>query len=103
VRALWAGAPFVWQLYVQQDGAQRAKLAAFLDLYFAGSDPALASAARSAFARWNGEPAAASLSAIAGAQALTTAWAAHAIARRDAFAAHADLVTRLIAFAEAKR
>jgi uncharacterized repeat protein (TIGR03837 family) len=102
VRALWAGTPFVWQLYVQQDGAQRAKLAAFLDLYFAGSDPALASVARFAFARWNGEPGA-SLSALAGAGTLAAAWSAHAIARRDAFGAHADLVTRLIAFARAKR
>ena len=31
VRALWAGAPFVWQLYPQQDDAHHAKLAAFLD------------------------------------------------------------------------
>ena len=31
VRALWAGRPFVWQLYPQDDGAHLAKLAAFLD------------------------------------------------------------------------
>lgn len=31
VRALWAGAPFVWQAYPQSDGAHHAKLAAFLD------------------------------------------------------------------------
>src|SRR5205085_11787329 len=29
VRALWAGAPFVWQAYVQKDGAHRAKVEAF--------------------------------------------------------------------------
>ena len=31
VRALWAGAPFVWQLYPQHDGAHRVKLQAFLE------------------------------------------------------------------------
>lgn len=30
VRALWAGRPFVWQLYPQADGAHHAKLDAFL-------------------------------------------------------------------------
>jgi uncharacterized repeat protein (TIGR03837 family) len=31
VRALWAGKPFVWQIYPQDDGAHHAKLYAFLD------------------------------------------------------------------------
>ena len=31
VRALWAGQPFVWQIYPQHDGAHAAKLEAFLD------------------------------------------------------------------------
>ena len=31
VRAIWAGKPFVWQLYPQDDGAHTAKLEAFLD------------------------------------------------------------------------
>ena len=31
VRALWAGTPFVWQIYPQDDDAHHAKLAAFLD------------------------------------------------------------------------
>lgn len=30
VRALWAGVPFLWQLYPQHDGAHRAKMEAFL-------------------------------------------------------------------------
>ena len=30
-RALWAGVPFVWQIYPQHDEAHHAKLAAFLD------------------------------------------------------------------------
>ena len=31
VRALWAGRPFIWQAYPQDDGAHHAKLEAFLD------------------------------------------------------------------------
>lgn len=31
VRALWAGRPFVWHIYPQDDGAHQAKLQAFLD------------------------------------------------------------------------
>ena len=31
VRALWAGRPFIWQIYPQDDGAHQAKLLAFLD------------------------------------------------------------------------
>ena len=32
VRAIWAGKPFIWQIYPQDDGAHGAKLEAFLDM-----------------------------------------------------------------------
>jgi len=32
VRAIWAGKPFVWQIYPQDDAAHHAKLEAFLDM-----------------------------------------------------------------------
>ena len=32
VRAIWAGKPFVWQIYPQDDDAHHAKLEAFLDM-----------------------------------------------------------------------
>jgi uncharacterized repeat protein (TIGR03837 family) len=48
VRALWAGKPFVWQLYPQDDGAHHAKLAAFLD--WLDAPPSW----RQAHAAWNG-------------------------------------------------
>lgn len=38
VRALWAGKPFVWQLYPQEDGAHLNKLEAFLDWLRAPDD-----------------------------------------------------------------
>nr|HET7860186.1 elongation factor P maturation arginine rhamnosyltransferase EarP [Caldimonas sp.] len=101
VRAIWAGAPFLWQLYVQDDGAQRAKLDAFLDRYLARADEPLAAAIRSAFLRWNGAPAG-SLAAL-GDAAVAAAWSAHALAWRDALASQSDLATRLLAFVEGKR
>jgi len=48
VRALWAGAPFVWQIYPQHDDAHHDKLEAFLDT--AGAPDSL----RRLHAAWNG-------------------------------------------------
>ena len=48
VRALWAGRPFVWQIYPQDDGAHRAKLDAFLETLDAPAE------ARAWHAQWNG-------------------------------------------------
>ena len=48
VRALWAGRPFVWQIYPQDDGAHRAKLDAFLETLDAPPE------VRAWHAQWNG-------------------------------------------------
>ena len=48
VRALWAGRPFVWQIYPQDDGAHRAKLDAFLETLAAPPE------VRAWHAQWNG-------------------------------------------------
>ena len=53
VRAIWAGHPFVWQIYKQDDEAHLVKLAAFLDLYTKGMSPTLAAAVNSMFLAWN--------------------------------------------------
>jgi uncharacterized repeat protein (TIGR03837 family) len=49
-----ADAPFLWQIYPQDDGAHAAKLTAFVDRYLDGSPPALAAAVRGAFLAING-------------------------------------------------
>ena len=80
VRAFWAGAPFVWQLYVQDDGAHAAKLAAFLGRFLSGTlAPPLSDAT------------------------LRAAWLGHCARWRESLAAQDDLVTRLVRFVEAKR
>jgi uncharacterized repeat protein (TIGR03837 family) len=50
VRALWAGAPFVWQAYPQDDGVHLEKLAALLARL--GAAPAVAAL----WQAWNGAP-----------------------------------------------
>lgn len=39
VRAMWAGAPFIWQLYPQQDLAHQTKAQAFVRQFLAQADP----------------------------------------------------------------
>ncbi len=48
VRAIWAGKPFVWQIYPQDDGAHGPKLDAFLNML--GAPPSL----RAFHRAWNG-------------------------------------------------
>ena len=100
VRAQWAGKPFVWQIYPQADGAHGPKLEAFMDLWLAQAEPALARQTRALWRGWNGLPAA----AVAGAAAATeqvagSAAAAHALQWRAVLAAQPDLSTQLMRWA----
>lgn len=54
VRAQWAGKPFVWQIYSQDDGAHGPKLEAFIDLWLAQAPADLATQWRDVWRRWNG-------------------------------------------------
>jgi uncharacterized repeat protein (TIGR03837 family) len=85
VRALWAGKPFVWQLYPQQDGAHRAKLEAFLDWLQAPAGW------RDFHRAWNGM--ASELPAFD-----PHAWAGASRDARDRLLAQDDLVTQLLGF-----
>lgn len=53
VRAQWAGKPFVWQIYRQDDAAHLVKLEAFLERYCAGMGQQLEAAVRGMFMAWN--------------------------------------------------
>ena len=100
VRALWAGRPFVWQAYVQQDDAHLLKLEALLDRCLADM-PAEAATAFGGIARaWNRE------------QPLA-AWLEELLAQREAIAASleswqqrirlsGDLATNLVSFSKSK-
>ena len=95
VRAIWAGKPFVWHIYPQDDAAHHAKLNAFLDML--GADAAL----RHFHQVWNGMPAG------PGDAALPTidldAWQAIVESTRKRLLQMDDLATQLVAFVLKKR
>jgi uncharacterized repeat protein (TIGR03837 family) len=93
VRAQWAGRPFVWQIYPQDDAAHATKLGAFLQLHLAGAEESLAADIRTLWARWNG------LSAAPLRLPDDRAWHRHTLAWREQLRAQADLVSQLISFA----
>ncbi|MES2959414.1 MAG: elongation factor P maturation arginine rhamnosyltransferase EarP [Pseudomonadota bacterium] len=54
VRAMWAGVPFVWQIYAQAGAAHAVKLDALLKRLTTGASPVLAAAVRQLWRAWNG-------------------------------------------------
>nr|WP_315243337.1 elongation factor P maturation arginine rhamnosyltransferase EarP [uncultured Albidiferax sp.] len=86
VRAIWAGKPFVWQIYPQDDAAHHAKLEAFLEM-------AQAPASLRQFHRvWNG------LDTGALPPLALEDWAPWALALRTRLVQQPDLVTQLLQF-----
>jgi uncharacterized repeat protein (TIGR03837 family) len=97
VRAQWAGAPFVWQIYPQHDGAHAAKLDAFLSHMLAEAEPALGDGLRRLWLAWNGlRPGPAALPPAVAWQALALRW-------RERLLAQPDLVSQLLGFVAERR
>ena len=92
VRALWAGAPFVWQAYPQDDGAQAAKIEAMLEVLGAPASW------RRYHLWWNGLVPEASAPALEPA-----AWQGPLDACRARLLAQDDLLTRLQRFVAENR
>jgi uncharacterized repeat protein (TIGR03837 family) len=99
VRAIWAGKPFVWNIYPQEDGAHADKLEAFLDCM--AFSPAVCNLQRA----WNGlsahEPGYNALAPLQ-AQALPQ-WQAEVLAARARLLKMDDLCSKLIQFVRNKR
>lgn len=93
VRAQWAGRPFVWQIYPQQDGAHGTKLEAFLARHLADGDANLAQQTRSLWRGWNG------LQAWDGALPALVASAVQALMWREHLTSQPDLTTQLLVLA----
>lgn len=55
VRAQWAGRPFVWHIYQQDEDVHLEKLDAFLDLFGEGMGESLRADLRSFWMAWNGQ------------------------------------------------
>lgn len=94
VRALWAGRPFVWQIYPQHDGAHHEKLNAFLDWLQAPAS------LRRAHAAWNGQ-APADLPRLDA--DLLAEWSACVQSARARLLAQPDLTTQLLQFVAERR
>ena len=86
VRAQWAGKPFVWHIYPQDDDAHHAKLEAFM------ARSALPPAWRNVWRGWNG------LAALPGSLGGLEEAAGHAPGWRAQLAAQPDLLTQLQGF-----
>lgn len=92
VRAQWAGAPFVWHIYPQSDGAHRAKLEAFLDRFLRVDASALSGGVRALATAWSeGAAPPEPWPDLLSWQRLCLDW-------RDELSAQDDLATRLLRF-----
>ena len=87
VRALWAGQPFIWHIYPQDDNAHHDKLEAFLDWMQAPES------LRRAHRFWNGMEAGESPALNSGALA---AWTSCAQTARQKLLQQTDLVSQLL-------
>lgn len=104
VRAQWAGRPFVWHIYPQDENLHHVKLRAFLQRYAQDGEGALASLVQAAEA-WNGVP--------GQPQDWQQLWpalladrvriAARAMQWQQQMLAHGDLAGNLLAFARTSR
>jgi uncharacterized repeat protein (TIGR03837 family) len=91
VRAMWAGAPFVWHIYPQHDGVHAGKLGALLGRMNAGA------AVRQLWHAWNG------LGPWPAALPPLDAWRAECAGWRETLLGQQDLVTQLQGFVATKR
>ena len=104
VRALWAGQPFVWQIYPQDDGAHRAKMDAFLETLDAPAKVRAWHAQWNRLAPWDARLALPLESAAADAQSEVAgesgSWRAWAHAVPQQLAQQTDLVRQLCSFVQ---
>ena len=103
VRALWAGRPWLWQAYPQDDGAHGPKVEALLARLGAFATPTTADVP-SLWRAWNGLAAPEGLlEAWPTGPAAWTGWVSAARLWSDRLATGPDLATGLLAFAHAQR
>ncbi len=101
IRALWAGRPFIWQAYLQEQDAHLEKLEAFLDWYLdVPTNQETKTVIAEAFRAWNkGSLNPAPLQAFF---ACREAIEAHHYARLSKLLLQTDLATRLVNFCQSK-
>lgn len=96
VRAIWAGQPWVWQIYPQDDGAHAEKLLALLDQIQAPDTLRAANLAWNALSQPEAKP-------VHWGKLPLPEWLAFAQLLRQRLAEMPDLVSQLIGFVQKKR
>lgn len=96
VRAQWAAAPFVWQIYAQEDGVHLGKLDAFLNRFLNEAPTTLAQDVRRFFRAWN------AASPFPPTPPALAPWRAHCATWRAGLLEQSDLCSRLLGFAAGK-
>ena len=100
VRAIWAGKPFIWHIYPQDDQAHQQKLAAFLDWL---APPAEVRALHNAWNDPEDATAFASLWSDTTRQPLLAAWGACVRNARKRLSEQPGLIDQLVAFVVSKQ
>ncbi len=96
VRALWSGAPFLWQAYPQRDGAHAAKVQALMSRLALPAEAVSCQLAWNGLASWPGLPGLPALPPL-------PAWQAAVEAARAQLLAQDDLATQLRRFVQLRR
>ena len=97
VRAMWAGRPFIWQIYRQADGAHAAKLDAFMAQFCRASAGATGADIQALWRAWN------HLGPWPKGLPDLDAWGNASMAWRRNLLGQTDLCTQLIEFANKRR
>lgn len=93
VRAQWAGKPFLWHIYRQEENAHIIKLNAFLDHYLDQSESELATAISSLWLGWNHETSVST--EWSNIFARLPEWQKHTLAWREQLLTQSDLAQQL--------
>lgn len=103
VRAQWAGKPFIWHIYLQEEQAHLVKLNAFLQRYTQGMPGALAAGLNALWHGWNPPQDQSQLANHwQSCMAHWPQWQAHSQGWCQQLAQQADLASQLLALARAK-
>lgn len=100
IRAHWAGRPFIWQIYRQEEQAHLQKLHAFLDIMLADAPPQLADVIRRGHDGWEQEQN--FVDVWAELASIRSQYADYVLEWQRKLTAHEDLASNLVRFAKNK-
>lgn len=101
IRAIWAGKPFIWQPYHQDEDTHITKLQAFLKLYSRELAASTAQALQAAHLAWSGNASGAELTPTLGElMAQADVWKAHGEHQAQQLSRQENLAAKLVIFCQ---